>query len=121
MSVHGVSGAPNAIVFPRETTRATTAENEKTTATVSRPQVERPAVASSGLLAPRTEALPVDAPAGTDPDLWQVLTHSERAYFAKMSAMGPLTYGRASGAVTSARSGGEATSLARGGRLDVKA
>jgi hypothetical protein len=119
MSLSGVTGAPSTIVLPRETTRSTTAENERTAATVTRPQVERPTVTKSGLLAPRQEALPVEAPAGTDPDLWQVLTHSERAYFAKMSAMGPLTYGRASGAIAAIGSGGE-TSMSRGGRLDVK-
>lgn len=39
-------------------------------------------------------AIPVEAPPGTDPALWSVLTADERRYFAKLSAMGPLTYGR---------------------------
>jgi hypothetical protein len=45
-----------------------------------------------------------------------VLTQDERAYFAKLGAMGPLTYGRV-------LSGQMPTQppVARGGRLDVKA
>jgi hypothetical protein len=41
-------------------------------------------------------ALSVEAPAGTDPELWSVLTADERSFFAKASALGPLTYGRIS-------------------------
>ncbi len=60
-------------------------------------------------------ALSVDAPKGTDPDLWSVLTHEERQFFAKAGAMGPLTYGRI-------MTGNHAPPppVARGGRLDVK-
>ncbi len=38
--------------------------------------------------------VPVDAPAGTDPALWSVLTNDERNFFAKSATLGPLTYGR---------------------------
>jgi len=41
------------------------------------------------------QSVPVEAPAGTDPALWSVLSSDERAFFAKAGAMGPLTYGRA--------------------------
>jgi hypothetical protein len=45
-----------------------------------------------------------------------VLTNDERTYFAKLGAMGPLTYGRVlSGHLQ------PATPHVRGGRLDVKA
>lgn len=59
--------------------------------------------------------LPAEAPAGTDPELWSVLTADERAFFAKVGAMGPLTYGHLITTQTSS------TPIARGGRLDVRA
>jgi hypothetical protein len=58
-------------------------------------------------------ALPLHAPPGTDPELWQVLSEDERAYFARLGAMGPLTYGRVLTQQPSAP-------IVRGGRLDVK-
>jgi hypothetical protein len=60
-------------------------------------------------------ALPTQAPPGTDPELWNVLSAEERVFFAKLGAMGPLTYGR----VLSQAHQPSAPS-ARGGRLDVK-
>lgn len=60
-------------------------------------------------------AVPAEAPAGTDPALWSVLTADERNFFAKTAALGPLTYGRIK-AVSH-----PATPAARGVRLDVRA
>jgi hypothetical protein len=76
----------------------------------------RPArAAASGLLAPRAVPVPGDAPEGTDPELWAVLTSEERSFFSRMHLSGPLTYGRkAVVAHTQAP-------LARGGRIDVRA
>ena len=67
------------------------------------------------LLAPATtpEALPVEPPPGTDPQLWMVLSADERAHFARLGAMGPLTYGRA-------LEGQTPTSNLRGMRLDIR-
>jgi hypothetical protein len=62
-----------------------------------------------------TAAVPTQAPIGTDPELWNVLSSEERVFFAKLGAMGPLTYGR----VLSQAQQPSAPS-ARGGRLDVK-
>ena len=62
-----------------------------------------------------TAAVPTQAPNGTDPELWNVLSSEERVFFAKLGAMGPLTYGR----VLSQAQQPSAPS-ARGGRLDVK-
>jgi hypothetical protein len=60
--------------------------------------------------------VPTQPPTGTDPELWSVLTNDERTYFAKLGAMGPLTYGRVlSGHLQ------PSTPHVRGGRLDVKA
>jgi hypothetical protein len=64
--------------------------------------------------AAQAQAAGVEPPAGTDPALWSVLSAEERGFFAKLGAMGPLTYGRATS--TSATMPG-----IRGGRLDVKA
>ncbi len=59
--------------------------------------------------------IPAEAPAGTDPTLWSVLTNDERNFFAKSAALGPLTYSRIK-AVTN-----PAPPAARGIRLDVRA
>ena len=62
-------------------------------------------------------ALPAEAPAGTDPALWSVLTTEERTYFAKAATAGPLTYGRVAAGMTSQQ---QAAPAVRGGRLDVR-
>lgn len=59
--------------------------------------------------------VPAEAPAGTDPTLWSVLTADERNFFAKTAALGPLTYGRIKAASHAA------PPAARGVRLDVRA
>ncbi|MEP6781224.1 MAG: hypothetical protein ABJC26_15110 [Gemmatimonadaceae bacterium] len=59
--------------------------------------------------------VPAEAPNGTDPALWSVLTTDERNFFAKTASLGPLTYGRIkTSTVPTAPS-------VRGGRLDVRA
>ena len=58
------------------------------------------------------EAVPAEAPAGTDPMLWSVLTSEERSFFARARSMGQVTYGPGS------RS--QSASVPRGGRLDVR-
>lgn len=62
---------------------------------------------------PAGPSLPATPPAGTDPELWAVLTGEERSFFAKLGAMGPLTYSRV---MTTPN----APPTVRGGRLDVK-
>ena len=71
-------------------------------------------------------SLPAEAPAGTDPELWSVLTGAERTFFAKSSASGPLTYGRVAAGVQALQGNATAAAnafgaTARGGRLDVRA
>lgn len=92
-------------------------------ATPARPETQRPSTpsapsrsASVPTLGNTTPATPAVPPTGTDPELWSVLTADERTYFAKLGAMGPLTYGRVlSGQLP------PSTPSARGVRLDVKA
>jgi hypothetical protein len=115
MSLNGVGGIPATILRPQEAVRPRVEQERTPGAAATQAQTIAKAT-TTGLLAPRHEGLPAEAPEGTDPDLWQVLTPQERAYFAKMTAMGPLTYGAAS----RSSAPGE-TPLARGGRLDVRA
>jgi len=58
--------------------------------------------------------LPVEAPPGTDPDLWSVLTADERRFFARAKTLGPVVY-------TPGKLGLAEIGLQRGGRLDVRA
>jgi hypothetical protein len=55
----------------------------------------------------------VEAPPGTDPELWSVLTGEERRFFAQARAMGPVTYGKGN-------LGMAELALQRGVRLDVR-
>lgn len=71
---------------------------------------QRPA---AGIAAPAQPTLQAAAPQGTDPELWSVLTGEERAFFAKVGTLGPLTYGRVMQAQNAPPS-------IRGGRLDIK-
>ncbi|HLU24473.1 MAG TPA: hypothetical protein VKZ58_02020 [Longimicrobiales bacterium] len=71
------------------------------------------AVAGSGATSPSASAVPAAAPPGTDPALWSVLTTEERAYFARVQAMGPLTYRPGAGDASSAPA-------VRGGRIDIR-
>jgi len=59
--------------------------------------------------------VPAEAPPGTDPALWSVLTSDERAFFARTAALGPLTYGRLKAASQ------PVAPAPRGVRLDVRA
>ena len=73
----------------------------------------KPAAATTSASSP--SSVPAEAPEGTDPALWSVLSSEERAFFAKAGAMGPLTYGKALREMN-----GSQLPAFRGGRLDVK-
>ena len=79
------------------------------------PAKTTPAPNAAAPNAERSPAVPTQAPAGTDPELWSVLSAEERVFFAKLGAMGPLTYGRVLSQAQQA-----SVPAARGGRLDVK-
>lgn len=95
----------------------------RTGATRAAPSAATPAAAAP-LGAPQ-RSLPAEAPAGTDPELWGVLTSEERTFFAKAVQSGPLTYGRMAAGVQALQGGAAAANAfaaaSRGGRLDVKA
>lgn len=111
MSVNGIRG-PYGNIPPRP---APAGRPDQAT-TAARTGVARaPQAAPAPATAPANQ-VSVAPPPGTDPELWTVLTPDERAYFAKLGAMGPLTYGRVlSGQMQ------PPTPAVRGARLDVKA
>lgn len=90
-----------------------TQPNGTNAAPIARPAL-KPQTPIAGQSAAQS-AVPVEAPAGTDPSLWSVLTSEERNFFAKTSAMGPLTYSRIKDVTN------PVTPAARGVRLDVRA
>lgn len=109
MSVNGIGGAAAGIQWPAETNKRVETEPSNAAATT------RPTAAPvPELLAPKSPSLPVEAPAGTDPELWSVLSAEERTFFARAGAMGPLTYGQR---LSAPQSGAP---MVRGGRLDVR-
>ncbi len=63
-------------------------------------------------------ALTPQAPEGTDPALWSILTGEERAYFANNMTTGPLTYSKV---MMPNRTASSALPSVRGGRVDVRA
>lgn len=78
-----------------------------------RPQAAAP---SKPTAAPVAASAPSDVPAGSDPKLWAVLTSEEKAFFARQSQMGPVTYGPSAQRVQSVAM----ADAPRGLRLDVK-
>jgi hypothetical protein len=72
-----------------------------------------PLPAPAGGTTPIAESVPSEAPPGTDPALWRVLTAAERSFFMQSQALGPLTYRPGAG-------DGSAAPALRGGRIDVR-
>lgn len=111
MSITGIPGS----YLPAPTPRPDLQRPHGADEAGGRLDVQRPAArpAEAAAVARTEKSLPADAPAGTDPALWSVLTAQERAFFARARSMGPVTYGpgRASKSMSAAM---------LGGRLDVK-
>jgi hypothetical protein len=111
MSIYGISNSNvsrPAVAIP---TRDPQVGNARRTDVLRPSQPANPAAATAATPA----TLPAEAPPGTDPALWSVLSNEERGYFAKLGAMGPLTYGRALEDIRANQ-----VPSVRGGRLDVK-
>lgn len=125
-----INPLPNiSLASPTALAPATRASDEAAAARLERPATPAPAPAPSRpvrpLPAPATagpamagRALGAEPPAGVDPQLWSVLTTEERTHFAKLSSLGPLTYGRGLSALRVADAPPPA---ARGARLDIRA
>jgi hypothetical protein len=124
MSLNGISQNPllAAIGRPASAPATTPAGQTANGVATGLRQAERPAtpdrsaaIAARPAIASTPSTVPAEAPAGTDPALWSVLTSEERAFFAKTATMGPLTYGKIKSATL------PAPPAMRGGRLDVRA
>lgn len=119
MSLNAINPGASPVYRPQEIARPKVENDRPSAPTTTREADRSQKAAATGLLAPRHDALPAEAPEGTDPQLWQMLTAEERSHFAKMTSMGPLTYGRpVTGAP--AQSASE-PAMRRGGRIDVRA
>ena len=109
MSMNGISGgAGNPAPTPSVRDRASIDESAR--------KVIRPQEHSAGDVTTArriTEGVPVEAPPGTDPALWSVLTSAERSFFAEAQPEGPLTYGPTD-------RGPVSPGVALGGRLDLR-
>jgi hypothetical protein len=113
MSIYGVGNSN----FPRTPAQLPVRDNTRATGQPGAPATPAPAqhIQHSPAAGKPAHSVPAEAPAGTDPALWSVLSGEERAFFAKAGSMGPLTYGRAFQEMKSAQ-----LPASRGGRLDVK-
>lgn len=117
MSINGILGGAGGIGYPIG--RPAARPSESGVAPQTRPSASEAARESAAKGRATSNAAPQGAlsgepPPGTDPALWSVLTSEERAYYAKVQALGPLTYRPGAESPTS-------TPAVRGGRLDVRA
>ncbi|MBX9928779.1 MAG: hypothetical protein K2X99_07690 [Gemmatimonadaceae bacterium] len=102
---------PRAITDPR---------SARTDATATRPSPTAAPIADTRATeraSDRASTSAVQAPPGTDPALWSILTGEERQFFARAVTSGPLTYSK----VMFGRPTAPAAPAIRGGRLDVRA
>ena len=112
MNLYGIGGTVPGTVLPQRDS-ARRVDTERTPAAAPRLPVAPPAAAPRALT-PVGPTLQADAPSGTDPELWSVLSVEERAFFGRAGGMGPLTYSHM------IHSGQPATAVVRGGRIDVR-
>ena len=114
MSINGIPGSYIPSLIPPGPDATHSRRTEQRPATPGVPAETRPAAAGAEV-ASAAANVPAHAPPGTDPELWSVLNAEERAFFAKVGAMGPLTYGR----VLSGQTATPSHDM-RGSRLNVK-
>lgn len=118
MNLNGIANSLTAVRPTQVEPRARTEPGAENAGAAAAQQAREPRQPARVDLRVPEQTLPAEPPAGTDPELWAVLSTEERAYFAKVGAMGPLTYGHLmnSGSSTTPN----AAPAARGGRLDVR-
>lgn len=108
MSIQGINGGFGTAGFVPGLPRPENAEGA-----APRPTERTKTPAAAQAVASNGRAVPTEAPQGTDPALWSVLTSEERSFFARARAMGPLTYGPGA-------SNESVPGVRLGGRIDVK-
>ena len=126
MSINGINTTPllpNLGATRADAARTSNAGQHGVVSQPGLPPARTPAPANA--LKPQTpiagqgaapSAVPAEAPAGTDPAFWSVLTAEERNFFARTASLGPLTYSRFKDATAA-----QTPPAARGVRLDVRA
>jgi hypothetical protein len=120
MSLNGISSGYAQRPLPSAQPSAQTVRDQATLRPDARQIAPAQPSAPNALRAPTAapgaaSALPAEAPPGTDPALWSVLSADERSFFAKSQAMGPLTYGR-----KMAERMEPTLPAVQGGRLDIR-
>ncbi len=111
MSISGIPGS----TWPASLTNTERAITERRPQAVVTEAPSGSTAMESRAAASSAAALPDTPPPGTDPVLWNVLSAEERVWFARVGAMGPLTYGRVLNGQAA-----PPTPDVRGGRLDLK-
>ncbi len=118
MNVNGIPSSLQSLLSAREQVQKPEAHGPAAT------QAQRTTTAGSATAAAvqakpaANAALTAQAPEGTDPALWSVLTSDERAFFSRVVTSGPLTYSKMA-AASASRSA--AMPAIRGGRIDFRA
>ena len=116
MTVSGIPVSPPSISTTRPEHREIPGERGHVPATTRAPDTVR-VTQSVRRTSTGSGAIPVSAPAGTDPDLWSVLTAAERDFFARGATAGPLTYAKVT---TPLRGATRSAPTSVGGRIDVR-
>jgi hypothetical protein len=118
MSVTGVNNSLRDLLASRiDQTIGRPLDNGSSNSTIAKPTTATTAVPAK-TTAGKQSALTPQAPAGTDPELWSVLTNEERNFFANHASSGPLTYSKV---MMPNRSTSSAIPAVRGGRVDIRA
>jgi hypothetical protein len=114
MNLNGIGSSLAGIRTPLADPRTRGIQQERAPtapATTAAPRQATPAAAKQA-----SQVVPAEAPPGTDPELWAVLSADERAFFSRVGSMGPLTYGYV---MQNGQMPAEPPA-SRGGRLDVR-
>lgn len=120
MNVNGLPSSLQTLLSARE--QAPLRPDTTGTTGTAASQAQRAATSAASAKA-ATSAMPTgahltaQAPEGTDPALWSVLTSDERAFFSRVVTSGPLTYSKMAAATSRAA----AMPAIRGGRIDLRA
>jgi len=119
MNVNGLPSSLQSLLATREQLQAQRPDAQG--AAAAQAQRATTATASTATHAkPATQpaTMSAQAPEGTDPALWSVLTSDERAFFSRVVTSGPLTYSKMAAANTNRPA---AMPSIRGGRIDFRA